>query len=74
MSLRELYDRYLAAWAGRDPDAIVALHADQTTFWLHDGRPACFDCMDLVTVTDDWRVARKDTFVDGAQFLRALGG
>ncbi|WP_193048240.1 nuclear transport factor 2 family protein [Mycolicibacterium baixiangningiae] len=125
MSLRELYDRYAAAWAGRDPDAIVALHADQTTFWLHDGRPAiegrpavrdafaamfealpdlgfvvhrtefgprhwvldwtatstgsdgrpvCFDCMDLVTVSDDWRVARKDTFVDGAQFLRALGG
>lgn len=117
-SLHELYDRYVAAWAAHDPDAIVALHAPETTFWLHHGRPsvsgpavrdaftamfaalpdfgfvihrtefgprhwvldwtltsgeARWDCLDLVTVTEDWRVARKDTFVDGVQFDRALG-
>jgi ketosteroid isomerase-like protein len=39
-----------------------------------DGRPAQWDCFDLVTVSDDWRVTRKDTFVDGAQFTQALAG
>jgi uncharacterized protein (TIGR02246 family) len=124
-SLAELYDRYVAAWAAHDPDAVVALHSDQTRFWLHHGRPAVdgrtavrdafadmfaalpdfgfvvhrtefgprhwvldwtltcsgpvgrpvrWDCIDLVTVTDDWRVARKDTFVDGVQFAAALAG
>jgi uncharacterized protein (TIGR02246 family) len=123
-SLHELYDRYVAAWAEGDPDAIVDLHADETRFWLHHGQPAVdgrqavrdafagmfaalpgfgfvvhrtvfgprhwvldwtltctglggdavqWDCFDLVTVTDDWRVARKDTFVDGVQFSAALG-
>lgn len=122
-SLAQLYDRYVDAWAARDPDAIVALHAEQTTFWLHhgreaitgrtalreafagmfvalpdfgfevhrtefgprhwvldwtltctapSGRPARWDCLDLVTVTADWKVARKDTFVDGKQFDAAL--
>jgi len=124
-SLPELYDRYVAAWAAHDPDAIIALHAPETTFWLHHGQPAVegppavrdafatmftalpdfgfvihrtefgprhwvldwtltctlpsgeparWDCIDLVAVTDDWRVARKDTFVDGVQFERALAG
>ena len=123
-SLSELYERYVAAWAARDPDAIVALHAVDTSFWLHhgqaavDGRaavrdafaamfaalpdfgfvvhrtefgarhwvldwtltctasgaPAQWDCIDLVTVTDEWQVARKDTFIDGMQFDRALTG
>jgi uncharacterized protein (TIGR02246 family) len=124
-SLSELYERYVAAWAAHDPDAIVALHAPATTFWLHHGQPAVeghaavreafaamfaalpdfgfvihrtefgphhwaldwtltstlptgepaqWDCIDLVTVTDDWRVARKDTFLDGVQFERALTG
>ncbi|WP_319457169.1 MULTISPECIES: nuclear transport factor 2 family protein [unclassified Mycobacterium] len=124
-SLPELYERYVAAWAAHDPDAIVALHAPETTFWLHHGQPAVegsgavrdafaamfaalpdfgfvihrtefgphhwvldwtltsrlptgepaqWDCIDLVTVTDDWRVARKDTFLDGVQFERALAG
>ena len=118
-SLAQLYDRYVAAWASHDPDAIAALHTDHTTFWLHHGQDAvsgreavrdrfatmfqqlpdfgfvvhrnvfgprhwvldwtltvaavCWDCLDLVTVTDDWRVARKDTFVDSVQWARALG-
>ena len=120
--LHGLYDRYVAAWAAHDPDAIVALHTDDTTFWLHHGQgpvhgraaaresfagmfaalpdfgfvvhrtefgarhwvldwtltctlptgPAQWDCFDLVTVTDDCRVARKDTFIDGVAFARAF--
>jgi hypothetical protein len=38
------------------------------------GETAQWDCIDLVTATDDWRVARKDTFLDGVQFERALAG
>ena len=118
-TLAELYDRYVAAWAAHDPDAIVALHTADTTFWLHHGQQplsgreavrdafatmfkqlpdfgfvvhrtefglrhwvldwtlttgtASWDCLDLVTVSDDWRVARKDTFVDGVQLAHALG-
>lgn len=118
--LTDLYDRYVAAWAAHDPDAIVALHAPETTFWLHHGQLAVhgsagvrdafanlfdalpgfgfvvhrtefgarhwvldwtltcaagqWDCIDLVTVTDDWLVARKDTFIDGPEFERALSG
>lgn len=30
-------ERYLAAWEARDPDAIMALHAPDTQFWLHAG-------------------------------------
>ena len=37
-TLAELYDRYVAAWAARDPDAIAALHTEDTTFWLHHGQ------------------------------------
>lgn len=120
--LTDLYGRYVAAWAARDPDAIVALHAPDSTFWLHHGRdpvqgnadvrdafaelfaalpdfgfvvhrtvfgdhhwvldwtltctlatgPAQWDCVDLVTVTADHLVARKDTFIDGAQFALAF--
>ncbi len=125
--LSELYDRYVAAWAARDADAIVALHAPETMFWLHHGqqpvtgtiavrdafaamfavlpgfgfdvhrtefgsrhwvldwrlscvspddagveRAVSWDCIDLVTVTDDWQVSRKDTFIDGVAFARAF--
>jgi uncharacterized protein (TIGR02246 family) len=34
---RILFDRYAKAWAARDPDAVVALHAPDTQFWLHSG-------------------------------------
>jgi uncharacterized protein (TIGR02246 family) len=124
-SLSELYPRYVAAWAARDADAIVAMHTADTTFWLHHGQPAVtgrhavrdafaamftalpdfgfvvrrtefgtqhwvldwtltctlpsglsaqWDCIDLVTVTPDCQVARKDTFLDGVQFERAMTG
>ena len=39
LDLTALSERYFAAWAARDPDAIVALHADDTQFWMHVGGP-----------------------------------
>jgi ketosteroid isomerase-like protein len=40
--LQELAVRYGRAWAERDPDAIVAMHTDDTVFHLHDvAAPAC---------------------------------
>jgi steroid delta-isomerase-like uncharacterized protein len=36
-SIKELADRYGDAWHSHDPDAIVALHTDDTTFHLHVG-------------------------------------
>jgi ketosteroid isomerase-like protein len=35
--LRAIADRYFAAWAAHDPDAIVALHTPDTRFWTHMG-------------------------------------
>jgi uncharacterized protein (TIGR02246 family) len=35
--VRALFDRYAEAWAARDPDAIIALHAPETQLWLHSG-------------------------------------
>jgi steroid delta-isomerase-like uncharacterized protein len=38
----DLFHRYAEAWAHRDPDAIVAMHTEDTTFHAHVGRqPAC---------------------------------
>ena len=36
-------------------------------------RPIRFDCVDIVTVTPDGLVQRKDTFIDAAQMNAALG-
>jgi len=36
--LRPLFDRYAAAWAVRDPDAIAALHSEDGVFHLHAGQ------------------------------------
>lgn len=39
--IRLLFDRYAATYATRDVDAIVALHAANSQFWLHlDSEPA----------------------------------
>ncbi len=39
--IRPLFDRYAATYATRDVDAIVALHAPDSQFWLHlDREPA----------------------------------
>ena len=46
--------RYSAAWAAHDPDAIVAMHTDDTVFHMHDvaeaatGRPAVRAAIDLL--------------------------
>ena len=37
LDLKATSERYFAAWAARDPDAIVALHTDDTRFWMHLG-------------------------------------
>jgi steroid delta-isomerase-like uncharacterized protein len=36
----DLIQRYTDAWASRDPDTIVALHTDDTTFHAHAGQDA----------------------------------
>ena len=119
VDLRAISERYFAAWAARDPDAIVALHTEDTQFWTHlagepvAGRDAVratfaelfvtfpdfsfetyrvlygddhwvldwalisgdirFDCLDVVVVSPDGLVARKDTFVDTVQLQAAMG-
>jgi len=119
VDLQAISKRYFAAWANRDPDAIVALHTDDTWFWSHlgdgpvVGRDAVrdtfaglfnafpqfsfetyrvlygedhwvldwalisgdirFDCLDVVVVSPDGLVARKDTFVDMVQLQAAMG-
>ena len=117
--LKAVSERYFAAWADRDPDAIVALHTADTRFWTHLGGEAVvgrdavratfaelfkqfpefsfetyrviygdghwvldwalisgdvrFDCLDVVEVSADGLVTRKDTFVDAVQLNTALG-
>ena len=36
--MEQLIQRYTDAWASRDPDAIVALHTEDTTFHAHAGQ------------------------------------
>jgi len=35
--LTAVSERYFAAWAAHDPDAIAALHTPDTQFWMHVG-------------------------------------
>lgn len=118
VDITAISERYFAAWEKRDPDAIVALHTDDTRFWTHtgaepvDGRDAVratfaqlfevfpdfsfetyrvfygadhwvldwalisgdirFDCLDIVVVSPEGLVARKDTFVDTVQLQAAM--
>ena len=37
LDLPAISERYFAAWATRDPSAIVALHTEDTQFWTHVG-------------------------------------
>ncbi|MFD4406079.1 nuclear transport factor 2 family protein [Nocardia sp. NPDC058499] len=37
-AIRELFERYHACWADRDPDRIVALHTADSVFHLHSGQ------------------------------------
>ena len=119
LDLPAISERYFAAWAAHDPDAIVALHTEDTQFWTHlgaepvQGRDAVraafeqifaqfpdftwetyrvlygedhwildwalisgdirFDCLDVVNVSSDGLVSRKDTFIDAAQLQQATG-
>jgi ketosteroid isomerase-like protein len=119
LDLKAISEHYFAAWAARDPDAIVALHTDDTRFWTHlgvgpvHGRDGVrgafaeiferfpdfayetyrvlygenhwvldwalisgdirFDCLDVVNVSPDGLVARKDTFIDTVQLQAAIG-
>jgi steroid delta-isomerase-like uncharacterized protein len=38
--MHDLFTRYADAWGRRDPDAIVALHTDDTRFHAHIGQDA----------------------------------
>lgn len=38
-SIEAIYERYIAAWAACDVDAIMAQHSDDSTFWMHNGEP-----------------------------------
>jgi hypothetical protein len=118
LDLEQVSDRYFAAWRARDPDAIAALHTEDTQFeshlgmepvrgreavretfaahfqqfpnlsftiyrvlfgaghWVLDwtltfdgpnGERRGFDCLDVVEVSPDGLVARKDTFIDFVQ-------
>ena len=85
VDLKAISERYFAAWADRDPDAIVALHTDDTQFWTHLGGDPVLgrDAVRAtfaelfngfpVMVSPDGLVARKDTFVDGVQMQAAMG-
>jgi ketosteroid isomerase-like protein len=116
--LEMISERYFAAWAARDVDAIIEFHTEDTQFWMHAGtepvrgRAAVrdafaeilerfpdfgfemyrvlyaadhwvldwalisgdirFDCLDVVNVTGDGLVARKDTFIDLVQLQAGL--
>ena len=37
LDLKTVSERYFAAWAAHDPDAIVELHTLDTQFWMHMG-------------------------------------
>ena len=124
LDLEAISERYFAAWEARDPDAIVALHTEDSRFWSHVGGEAVegteavraafaeiferfpdfgfetyrvlygedfwvldwaltftpeggastarFDCLDIVNVSPEGLVARKDTFIDMVQLQAAL--
>lgn len=117
--------RYFAAWEARDPDAIAALHTEDTVFWSRlgtepvrgraavrqtfaelferfpqlsfetnrllfgpdfwvfdwvlrfvpkgAGDPVGFDAVDVVQLSPEGLVARKDTFIDLVQAQAAVG-
>ena len=65
-SLVDLAKEYSAAWAEHDPDAIAAMHTDDSVFQLHDihapatGREAVRDLIgSLFAATPDLRFALK---------------
>lgn len=123
LDVEQISERYFAQWEARDPDGIVALHTEDTSFWSHAGGGAVqgreavraafaeiferfpefsfetyrvlrgadfwvldwallftpeggeqqrFDCVDVVNLSPDGLVSRKDTFIDMVQLQAAL--
>ena len=124
LDVKAISERYFKTWEARDPDAIAALHTEDTQFWSHlgmepnRGRDAIrdtfadlferfpefsfetyrvlygpdfwvldwalvfrpkgseetkrFDCLDVVNVSPEGLVARKDTFIDMVQLQGAI--
>ena len=122
LDVKQISETYFAGWEARDPDAIAALHTEDTMFWSHyagapvrgraavratfaglfetfedfgfetyrvvlgddhwvldwaltarvDGTPVRFDCIDLVMLSPEGLVTRKDTFIDASQIPAAL--
>jgi SnoaL-like domain len=62
LDLRTLSERYFAAWEECDPDAIVALHTENTRFWLHIGGEAV-----------SGRDAVRGTFAEGFERFPGFG-
>jgi ketosteroid isomerase-like protein len=74
--IQDLAVRYGAAWAGRDVDAIIAMHTDDTVFHIHGGgdpavgRAATRDA--IATVLAQWpdiRFERKRVYVGDGHFV-----
>ena len=74
--IQDLAVRYGAAWAGRDVDAIMAMHTDDTVFHLHGGgepaigRAATREA--IATVLAQWpdiRFERKRVYIGDGHFV-----
>jgi ketosteroid isomerase-like protein len=124
LDVKAISERYFETWMKRDPDAIVALHAEDSQFrtrlgmepitgreairetfadlferfpefsfetyrvlygadfWILDwalifkpegsDRTERFDCLDVVNLSPEGLVARKETFVDMVQMQAAI--
>jgi steroid delta-isomerase-like uncharacterized protein len=75
-SLVEFAKEYSGAWAVHDPDAIVAMHTDDSVFDLHDvgapatGRAAVRDLIAaLLTVVPDLRFELKRAHFGAEHFV-----
>ena len=75
-SLMEFAMEYSGAWAARDPDAIAAMHTEDSVFELHGvtapavGRAAVRDLIaSLVTATPDLRFEHKRAHFGDAHFV-----
>ena len=75
-SLVELAKEYSGAWAAHDPDAIAAMHTDDSVFELHDvgapatGRAAVRDLIaTLLTAVPDLRFEPKRVHFGDEHFV-----
>jgi ketosteroid isomerase-like protein len=74
--IQDLAVRYGVAWAGRDVDAIMAMHTDDTVFHLHGGaepaigRGATREAIAAVlTQWPDIRFERKRVYIGDGHFV-----